>query len=57
MSHALTRTSPKGGSFIGKCIKCGIEDIPLSKIHEECVNPSGLSNTDSLMIMIKSIEK
>lgn len=55
MSHSLRRTSPKGPgqSFIGACTKCGIENIPISRMHEECVNPAGLNNEETLMLAIK----
>jgi hypothetical protein len=56
MSHALTRTSPrgKGQPFIGTCIKCGLQNIPLSRMHEECVNPGNLSNADALAIVVRA---
>ena len=52
MSHALTRTSPKGGPFIGTCTKCGMTDIPLSRMKEECSNPANLSNQDALNVAL-----
>ena len=53
MSHSLERTSPKGGPFIGRCTKCGTEDIPLSRMHEHCVNPANLSNADALELALR----
>lgn len=53
MSHSLSRTSPKGQAFIGTCMKCGIRDIPMSRMREECVNPAGLNNEETLMLAIK----
>lgn len=52
-THALTRTSPKGGPFIGTCMKCGTTDLPLSKMKELCVNPGDLSDAEALIIAIK----
>ncbi len=54
MSHSLRRTSPKGPgqSFIGTCTKCGVENIPLNRMREECANPANLTDNDALMIAI-----
>lgn len=52
-AHALTRTSPKGGPFIGTCMKCGTKDLPLSRMHEQCVNPAGLTQEETLLLAIK----
>lgn len=30
MSHALERSSPKGGPFKGTCTKCGMIDLPMT---------------------------
>lgn len=49
MSHALERTSPKGGPFIGRCMKCGLTEIPLTKMHEPCPNPANFSNGEVLL--------
>lgn len=55
MSHALTRTSPKGPGqqFLGTCIKCGLEDIPLSRMNEECVNVADITDGEALSILIQ----
>lgn len=52
MSHSLSRTSPKGGPFIGTCTKCGTKDIPLDQMHEHCPNPANLSNADALNVAL-----
>jgi hypothetical protein len=52
MKHALSRTSPKGGPFLGKCFKCGREDIPLSD-NTECVNPAAITDDEALIIAIE----
>lgn len=53
-THSLRRTSPKGPGqkFIGTCIKCGIENIPIERMHEPCVNPAGLNNEETLSLAI-----
>lgn len=53
MSHALKRTSPKGGPFIGTCAKCGVRDIPLDRMREECANPAGVSDDTTLLWALK----
>ena len=53
MSHALERTSPKGGPFIGRCTKCGREGIPLKEMHGHCPNPGNLSDVDTLRIALR----
>lgn len=52
MAHSLSRTSPKGGPFVGTCTKCGLKDIPLARMWDECANPAGLSNTDALNVAL-----
>lgn len=52
MSHALSRTSPKGGPFIGTCTKCGMQNIPLTRMHEPCSNPANLTNGEALSVAI-----
>lgn len=42
-THALVRTSPKGQPFIGKCAKCGVEELPISAASQPCVNPAGMN--------------
>ena len=50
--HALERTSPKGGPFIGSCTKCGTQGIPLSRMREECANPANITDAESLQLAI-----
>jgi hypothetical protein len=52
MGHSLTRTSPKGDPFIGTCTKCGMQDIPLGRMHEPCINPANLSDNDALNVAL-----
>jgi hypothetical protein len=57
MSHSLSRTSPKGGPFIGTCTKCGMTDIPLPRMHEHCVNPANLSDDEALNVALGVYDK
>lgn len=43
--HALTRTSPKGEPFLGICTKCGKTDLPPEAVWETCPNPSGVTES------------
>jgi hypothetical protein len=36
MTHGLERTSPKGGPFLGRCIYCGKEQLPMKAARESC---------------------
>lgn len=47
--HSLNRTSPKGGPFIGTCMKCGTEGISLADAHGECQNPANLTDGECLI--------
>lgn len=47
--HALHRTSPKGGPFIGTCSQCGKQGLTLDSMGEECENPRGLTQEESLL--------
>ena len=53
MSHSLNRTSPKGGRFLGTCTKCGVENIPLARMQEECANPANFTQEEALIHAIK----
>lgn len=48
-THSLERTSPKGGPFIGCCVKCGKQDLSLEAAHEECPNPSGITGAQDIL--------
>lgn len=51
-THVLERTSPKGpgSKFLGKCILCGEDNLPLRAAQEICGNPDAVS-TDSAVVM------
>jgi hypothetical protein len=53
MSHALERTSPKGGPSIGTCMKCGQQDIPLKQMGDECPNVANLTDDEALILAVK----
>lgn len=44
VTHALVRTSPKGGPFIGNCILCGKTNLKASDALKRCSNPDKLSS-------------
>lgn len=52
MNHALERTSPKGGKFIGTCRLCGQRNLPGSAIFEECPNQRGVTQDEALVEVI-----
>jgi hypothetical protein len=35
-THGLERTSPKGGPFLGRCIYCGLTDLPMAAALQPC---------------------
>lgn len=48
--HAIERTSPKGGQFIGTCRLCGKEGLTLGDyFKEECPNPKGVTEDEALL--------
>lgn len=53
MSHALTRTSPYGGKFIGRCIKCGVEGLGSGSPLEPCPMDAVMSDEQALLDTIK----
>jgi len=51
-THAIERTSPKGGPFLGTCMRCGRKNLSMGNALEECDNPSRMSNDEALLKMI-----
>jgi hypothetical protein len=51
--HTLERTSPKGGPFVGYCIKCGKRDLTGEQMWEPCPNPGGMTDADALLQAIE----
>jgi hypothetical protein len=52
-THALVRTSPTGGPFIGRCIQCGREGLKMGDALEYCENLIGLSQDDALIAALE----
>lgn len=50
--HAIERTSPKGGPFVGTCMLCGKTGLPASAALERCENQRGLSSDDAVIAAI-----
>ncbi len=53
MTHAVIRTSPKGGPFLGKCTKCGREGLRLGGALEECPADDVVSDSQALLDILK----
>ena len=50
MLHALRRTSPKGGPFVGVCTKCGKEGLTFADTQrEECPNVRGTTQEQDII--------
>lgn len=52
-THALERTSPKGGPFIGTCRLCGKAGLRLGDALKPCENQRGLSADEALLEAIE----
>jgi hypothetical protein len=57
VTHALERTSPKGGPFLGTCCLCGATNLPMRAALEPCPNPRGVTSDEALMQAIRGPEK
>ncbi|MHC4648246.1 MAG: hypothetical protein ACYTBJ_22530 [Planctomycetota bacterium] len=53
MKHALERTSPFGGPFVGTCILCGKEGVTLKGSTEQCPNPDKVPEDTALLLAIQ----
>lgn len=51
--HAISRTSPKGGPFVGTCFKCGMENLPAEAARWPCANPGNVSQDEALLMAVK----
>ena len=49
MTHALTRTSPFGQPFIGRCDKCGQEGLGMGAPLEPCPMDHMVSDEQALL--------
>jgi len=54
--HALTRTSPMGGPFIGTCMKCGTPGLTIADMGKDCPNISGMTDEEALLLAISTPE-
>ena len=52
-THAIERTSPKGGKFVGTCMKCGKPGLTFSDMGEPCENVSGMTQDEALLRAIE----
>jgi len=50
--HALERTSPYGGAFVGRCIRCGRTGLTFADMNERCANTSGKTDEEALLEVI-----
>lgn len=56
--HALVRTNEKGVPAISRCINCGKEGLTDKDfISDECENPVGRTQEESLMAVLRGPEK
>lgn len=55
MSHALERTSPrgKGQKFVGRCVKCGRENLLSGAALEDCPADGLMSDEEALIGLLK----
>lgn len=56
-THAIERTSPKGGPFIGTCWQCGKTGLKASAALEPCENIAALTEDESLVLAVTEGEK
>ena len=55
-THALERTSQKGGPFVGRCILCGKVGLPFEAARERCENPAKLTEEGAIVAIVKGGE-
>ncbi|SEK36480.1 hypothetical protein SAMN04515666_101332 [Bosea lupini] len=48
-THAIERTSPKGGPFIGTCRLCGTPGLSAADALQPCPNQRGLTADEALL--------
>lgn len=54
LTHALTRTSPKGGPFLGTCFRCGVENLPAEAVSWPCENIANLTGDEVILHAIEA---
>lgn len=55
MKHHLVRTSPRSHTFLGTCRLCGLADLTLSAVQQDCENPRGLTPEQALAEVMADI--
>jgi hypothetical protein len=53
MTHTLERSSPFGEKFIGYCITCGLQNLPMEAAFWKCENTRGLTKNEALIEAIE----
>ena len=53
MKHAIERTSPKGGPFIGTCRLCGLKGLTIGNSQDDCENVRALTEDQALIEALK----
>ncbi len=51
-THATTRTSPKGGPYLRRCIQCGAENLTIEETFGYCENIIEATEAESLLVVI-----
>jgi hypothetical protein len=51
-THALNRTSPKGGPFFGTCFQCGLTDLPAAAVSWPCENVANLTSNEAVLLAV-----
>lgn len=57
MSHAVIRTSPKGGPFIGHCSKCGEKGLGMGAALRDCPADNLISDEAALLEILDQPDK
>ena len=53
MGHAVVRTNPKGRPFLGKCYKCGQENLGMAGALLPCPKDKEISDQQALFQILK----
>ena len=54
MTHAIKRTSRKGLPFVGQCIKCGEEGLPMKAAQQPCPADAIMSDEQALIEILET---
>jgi hypothetical protein len=50
--HAIERSSPKGGPFLGTCMRCGRTNLPMAAARQPCENTAGMTDDEALLMAV-----